>query len=91
LRVPGYPAVPSLFAGAAAILVTSTLLTTPRESLIGLAFIALGIPSTCCGGGTNQEISRLKKAHERPRRHDVNASVLDEVQEMAVAADDVVG
>jgi APA family basic amino acid/polyamine antiporter len=42
--VPGYPAVPALFAAAAALLVASTLLATPRESLIGLAFIALGIP-----------------------------------------------
>ena len=43
-RVPGYPAVPALFAIAAALLVASTLVATPRESLIGLAFIALGIP-----------------------------------------------
>lgn len=43
-RVPGYPAVPALFAVTAALLVASTLVATPRESLIGLAFIALGIP-----------------------------------------------
>jgi APA family basic amino acid/polyamine antiporter len=43
-RVPGYPLVPLLFAGAALALVVSTLIATPRESGIGLAFIALGIP-----------------------------------------------
>src|SRR5262249_51103694 len=43
-RVPGYPVLPSLFAAGAAYLVINTLVTTPRESLIGLAFIALGIP-----------------------------------------------
>jgi APA family basic amino acid/polyamine antiporter len=43
-RVPGYPVLPFLFAAGAAYLVINTLVTTPRESLIGLAFIALGIP-----------------------------------------------
>ena len=43
-RVPGYPLVPLLFAAAALALVVSTLIATPRESGIGLAFIALGIP-----------------------------------------------
>jgi APA family basic amino acid/polyamine antiporter len=43
-RVPGYPVVPLLFAAAALALVVSTLIATPRESGIGLAFIALGIP-----------------------------------------------
>lgn len=43
-RVPGYPAVPLLFAAAALALVVNTLVATPRESGIGLAFIALGIP-----------------------------------------------
>jgi len=43
-RVPGYPFLPFLFAAGAAYLVVNTLVTTPRESLIGLAFIALGIP-----------------------------------------------
>jgi APA family basic amino acid/polyamine antiporter len=43
-RVPGYPALPFVFAAGAAYLVVNTLVTTPRESLIGLAFIALGIP-----------------------------------------------
>jgi APA family basic amino acid/polyamine antiporter len=43
-RVPGYPVTPLLFVAGAAFLVINTLATTPRESLIGLAFIALGIP-----------------------------------------------
>jgi len=43
-RVPGYPIVPLLFVAAAAALVANTLVTSPRESSIGLAFIALGIP-----------------------------------------------
>jgi basic amino acid/polyamine antiporter, APA family len=43
-RVPGYPLTPLLFVTGAAFLVINTLATTPRESLIGLAFIALGIP-----------------------------------------------
>jgi APA family basic amino acid/polyamine antiporter len=43
-RVPGYPFVPALFAAAAALLVSNTLFATPRESLLGLSFIALGIP-----------------------------------------------
>jgi len=43
-RVPGYPFVPILFVLGAAALVANTLLTSPRESSIGLAFIALGIP-----------------------------------------------
>ncbi len=43
-RVPGYPVVPLLFAAAALALVVSTLIATPRESGIGLAFIGLGVP-----------------------------------------------
>ncbi len=43
-RVPGYPGVPLLFVAGAAFLVFNTLATTPRESILGLAFIALGIP-----------------------------------------------
>ena len=43
-RVPGYPLVPILFVAGAAFLVVNTLVATPRESLIGLGFIALGIP-----------------------------------------------
>jgi APA family basic amino acid/polyamine antiporter len=43
-RVPGYPLVPFLFVATAAAIVINTLIATPRESTIGLAFIALGIP-----------------------------------------------
>jgi APA family basic amino acid/polyamine antiporter len=42
--VPGYPAVPLLFAATALAIVVNTLVATPRESLLGLGFIALGIP-----------------------------------------------
>jgi APA family basic amino acid/polyamine antiporter len=43
-RVPGYPVVPLLFGAAALAIVINTFVATPRESGIGLAFIALGIP-----------------------------------------------
>ena len=43
-RVPGYPVVPLLFAATALAIVVNTLVETPRESLLGLAFLALGIP-----------------------------------------------
>jgi APA family basic amino acid/polyamine antiporter len=43
-RVPGYPFVPILFGVTAFAIVVNTLVETPRESLLGLAFIALGIP-----------------------------------------------
>ena len=43
-RVPGYPVVPLLFVATAGAIVVNTLVATPRESVIGLAFIALGIP-----------------------------------------------
>lgn len=43
-RTLGYPLVPGLFVCVAAMLTLSTLWTSPRESLIGLTIIALGIP-----------------------------------------------
>jgi basic amino acid/polyamine antiporter, APA family len=43
-RVLGYPVVPVLFVGVAALLLISTLQTRPRESLMGLALMALGVP-----------------------------------------------
>jgi basic amino acid/polyamine antiporter, APA family len=43
-RVPGYPLVPLAFAATAFAIVVNTLVATPRESLLGLAFIALGVP-----------------------------------------------
>lgn len=43
-RVIGYPVVPVLFIGVAALLLVSTLQTRPRESLMGLGLMGLGIP-----------------------------------------------
>jgi APA family basic amino acid/polyamine antiporter len=42
--VPGYPWVPILFGATALAIVANTLVETPRESLLGLAFIGLGVP-----------------------------------------------
>jgi APA family basic amino acid/polyamine antiporter len=43
-HVVGYPVVPVLFIGVATLLLFNTLQTRPRESLMGLALMALGIP-----------------------------------------------
>lgn len=43
-HVAGYPAVPVLFSAVAVMLLASTFQTRPRESLMGLALMALGIP-----------------------------------------------
>lgn len=43
-RTIGYPAVPILFVVAAGCILASTLQNSPRESLLGLAIIAAGIP-----------------------------------------------
>jgi len=43
-RTVGYPVVPILFVLGIACLVVSTLLHSPRESLMGLALISLGLP-----------------------------------------------
>jgi APA family basic amino acid/polyamine antiporter len=43
-RVLGYPVVPVLFVGVAAMLLLNTLHDRPRESLMGLFLMALGIP-----------------------------------------------
>ena len=43
-RVAGYPVVPVLFVAVAALLLVSTMQTRPRESLMGLALMALGVP-----------------------------------------------
>ena len=43
-RVPAYPLLPLLFALVAVALLVNTLMTSPRESLTGLAFIASGVP-----------------------------------------------
>jgi APA family basic amino acid/polyamine antiporter len=44
-RVFGYPWVPILFILASILLVANTLLESPVESLIGLAFLAAGVPA----------------------------------------------
>jgi basic amino acid/polyamine antiporter, APA family len=43
-RTLGYPFVPILFVAVAALLLVNTLQTRPRESLMGLALMAVGIP-----------------------------------------------
>jgi APA family basic amino acid/polyamine antiporter len=43
-RVLGYPVVPAFFVLAAIALLGSTLIQSPRESIIGLALMAAGIP-----------------------------------------------
>ncbi|HWQ56841.1 MAG TPA: amino acid permease [Bryobacteraceae bacterium] len=43
-RTLGYPAVPVLFVLVACVLVLSTLVDSPRESLLGLVLIAAGLP-----------------------------------------------
>ncbi len=40
----GYPVVPALFVLVALMLIINTLLTSPRESMLGLGLIMLGIP-----------------------------------------------
>jgi basic amino acid/polyamine antiporter, APA family len=44
-RAWGYPVVPALFVLAALFLVVNTLIERPRESLIGLGLLALGLPA----------------------------------------------
>jgi amino acid transporter len=43
-RVAGYPVVPALFIVVAAVLLGTTLIHSPRESLMGLAFMLAGVP-----------------------------------------------
>ena len=43
-KVIGYPVIPVLFLLVAIGLVFNTLLTMPNESMVGLSFIAIGIP-----------------------------------------------
>ncbi len=43
-RTLGYPYVPVLFVGVGIVLIGSTLVNSPRESLLGLAIIAVGLP-----------------------------------------------
>jgi len=43
-RVWGYPIVPMIFILASGAFVLNTLLERPKESLIGLGFLAAGVP-----------------------------------------------
>ena len=43
-RTLGYPYVPVIFVLGITCLVVSTLLKSPRESLMGLALVSLGLP-----------------------------------------------
>jgi APA family basic amino acid/polyamine antiporter len=43
-RTLGYPVVPILFVLVAAVFIISTLWDSPRESLMGIALILLGLP-----------------------------------------------
>jgi APA family basic amino acid/polyamine antiporter len=42
---PGYPLVPALFVGAAALVLASVLWSSPKPSLIGAALLATGVPA----------------------------------------------
>jgi APA family basic amino acid/polyamine antiporter len=44
-RTPGYPLVPALFVGAAALVLASVLWSSPKPSLIGAALLATGVPA----------------------------------------------
>ncbi len=44
-RTWGYPLVPALFVLSALLIVANTLVESPRESLIGLGLLALGVPA----------------------------------------------
>jgi APA family basic amino acid/polyamine antiporter len=43
-RVVGYPAIPALFVLVAIVLLGTTLVHSPRESIMGLAFMLAGVP-----------------------------------------------
>ncbi len=43
-RTLGYPVVPVLFVGVAFVLILSTLMDSPRESIMGIVLILLGLP-----------------------------------------------
>lgn len=44
-RVPGYPLTPLIFIAAASALVANTVLARPREALIGIGIVLLGLPA----------------------------------------------
>jgi APA family basic amino acid/polyamine antiporter len=44
-RTPGYPITPLVFIAAALVIVVNTVVAQPRQSLVGLAFAAAGVPA----------------------------------------------
>jgi APA family basic amino acid/polyamine antiporter len=44
-RCPGYPLTPALFVVSAIVIVVNTVVSTPKEALIGLGITALGVPA----------------------------------------------
>ena len=46
-RVWGYPMVPALFVAGLSMLVLNTIVERPRESVIGVVLVALGLPAYC--------------------------------------------
>ena len=44
-RAWGYPVVPALFVAGLALLVLNTIAEKPRESVIGILLVALGLPA----------------------------------------------
>jgi len=43
-RVWGYPVVPAIFLAASMVIVVNQVVTDPRESAVGLGFVAIGLP-----------------------------------------------
>jgi basic amino acid/polyamine antiporter, APA family len=71
-RVIGYPVVPVLFVFVAVALLYSTLRSSPRESGIGLAIIAAGLPfyfhwkRQVMSGGSSQRTAETAVSHDPP-------------------------
>ena len=58
-RAWGYPVVPALFILASLALVWNTLAEKPRESLLGLGFVALGLPAYAYWRRQNRKMTGL--------------------------------
>ena len=63
-RAWGYPVTPALFILMSLVFVSSTLLQRPRESLLGLGLVALGLPAYAWWSRSN---ARARFVHERLR------------------------
>jgi APA family basic amino acid/polyamine antiporter len=44
-RTPGYPLLPALFVACAVFVVVSVVLSNPRNAILGVALMALGVPA----------------------------------------------